>query len=131
MLAIPGFSSSACFLVLTSILSWVKRAASLIFCPFLPIASDKLSPSATAKASFFFSSSTYTDTSFAGESAFLINSTGSLSYFTTSIFSPFNSWVIWLILDPFSPIHAPTASTLGFSEYTAILLLWPASRATL
>ena len=36
-----------------------------------------------------------------------------------------------LIRVPFSPIHDPTASILSLSEYTAIFVLFPASRATL
>ena len=58
----------------------------------------------------------YTLTSLAGDKAFLINVIGSLSYLTTSIFSPLNSLDIRLILDPLSPIHAPIASTLSSSE---------------
>jgi len=54
-------------------LHFVSLAASLTFCPFLPIANDKLSPSATANASLFLSSNIYTSTSFAGDKAFLIN----------------------------------------------------------
>ena len=69
-------------------------------------------------------------TSWAGLRALAINFTGSLSYKITSIFSPFNWLRTLLILFPFSPMTAPTGSTLSYSEYTAILLLTPASLAT-
>ena len=67
----------------------------------------------------------------AGLRAFSINLAASFSYGIISIFSPFNSFIILFILDPLSPIHEPIASTLAFSEYTAILVLLPASLATL
>ena len=60
-----------------------------------------------------------------------MNLDASLLYATTSIFSPFNSLIIFPILTPLSPIQDPIASTLEFSEYTAILVRFPASLAIL
>ena len=63
----------------------------------------------------------------AGLSAFFINVIGSLSYNTTSIFSPFNSFRIRAILLPFSPIIAPIGSisildkTYGEVKYKKLL----------
>ena len=46
-----------------------------------------------------------------------------------SIFSPRSSFTMELTLEPFKPTHAPTGSTLGSLDITAILLLDPASLA--
>ena len=123
--------SLACSVVLISILYLVSLVASLALSPFLPIASEKLSPSAITNASFFLGSVIKTVNSLAGLKAFSINTAGSLSYLTISTFSPLSSVIILAIRAPLYPIHAPIGCTLGFSEYTATLLLTPASLATL
>ena len=97
-------------------MKYVRRDANLTFCPFLPIAREKLSPSAITNASFLVKSVIATVNSFAGDNAFSINSAGSSLYLTTSNFSPCNSLIIPAILDPFSPIHAPIGSTFGLVE---------------
>ena len=56
-------------------------------------------------------------------------STGSGDHLTISIFSFFNSPTIVCILEPLGPIHAPTESTSGSFDQTAILVLKPASLA--
>ena len=56
-----------------------------------------------------------------------INTAGSSSHSITSIFSPYNSFIIFWILTPFWPTHEPTGSIFSFVEYTATLLLEPAS----
>ena len=48
-----------------------------------------------------------------------------------SIFSPLSSDTTALTLEPFTPTHEPTGSTLGFFDNTAILVLEPASLAIL
>ena len=67
----------------------------------------------------------------AGDSAFAINVSISSLYPTKSTFSPFSSFRILPILEPFSPIQAPIGSILSLSLNTATLLLSPASLATL
>ena len=46
-----------------------------------------------------------------------------------SIFSPRSSLTTWRTLAPLAPTHAPTGSTFGSLEDTAILVRWPGSRA--
>ena len=48
-----------------------------------------------------------------------------------SIFSPRSSFTIALTRAPFIPTHAPTGSTSGSLDHTAILVLLPASLAIL
>ena len=48
-----------------------------------------------------------------------------------SIFSPRSSLTIALTLAPFIPTHAPTGSTSGSLDHTAIFVLLPASLAIL
>ena len=45
-----------------------------------------------------------------------------------SIFSPRSSFTIAFTLAPFIPTHAPTGSTFGSFDHTAIFVLLPASR---
>ena len=98
--------------------------------PFLPIASDKFSLLTIANASFFIGSVIVTITSLAGLNAFFINSDGSELYNTKSTFSPFSSFRIDPILDPFSPIQDPIGSIFSTRDSNATLLLTPASLAT-
>ncbi len=49
--------------------------------------------------------------------------------FRMSIFSPRSSSTIALTLAPFIPTQAPTGSTSGLFDHTAIFVLLPASRA--
>ena len=77
----------------------------------------------------FSSSSATTEMTFAGLSAFSIRNAGLSSQLMISIFSPRSSFTIALTLAPFKPTHAPTGSTFGSVELTAIFVLEPASRA--
>ena len=54
----------------------------------------------------------FTITSLAGLRALAINVASSSSYLIKSTFSPFNSFKIFAIRIPFSPIHVPIASIL-------------------
>ena len=83
----------------------------------------------TTTLAVFSSPSTITSTTFAGERAFSIKIAGFSSQFTISIFSPLSSFTTAFTRLPFIPTQAPTASTSGLLEYTAILVLEPASRA--
>ena len=55
-------------------------------------------------------------------------STGSGDHLTISIFSFLSSPTIVCILEPRGPIQAPTESTSGSLDQTAIFVLKPASR---
>ena len=66
---------------------------------------------------------------FAGLNAFSIRNAGLSSQLMISIFSPRSSLTIALTRAPFKPTHAPTGSTFGSLELTAIFVLEPASRA--
>ena len=46
-----------------------------------------------------------------------------------SIFSPFSSSTMFLMREPRTPTHAPTASTFESIELTASFVRYPASRA--
>ena len=72
----------------------------------------------------------YTPSTSAGLSTLLIRIAGSSSHTMISIFSPNSSSTIFWTLLPLLPTHAPTGSTFSSCEYTAILVLEPASRAT-
>ena len=109
-----------------SIFQFVSLAASLAFCPDLPIANDNWS-SGTITWANFSSSLTSTAKTWAGNKAAAINTAGSSFHSITSIFSPCNSLIIFWILTPFCPTHEPTGSIFSFVEYTATLLLEPAS----
>ena len=67
---------------------------------------------------------------FAGDSAFATNAGRSSDQSTMSIFSPASSAVTARTREPSSPMHAPFALTPGCVARTAILVRWPASRAT-
>ena len=84
----------------------------------------------TTKAFLSFSSKILTIASFAGTIAFLINTAGSSSYNTKSIFSLPSSFKIPAILLPFSPIQEPIASTFGLLDIRATLHLIPGSLTT-
>ncbi len=65
----------------------------------------------------------------AGLSAFSIRKAALSSQLMTSIFSPLSSRTTELTRVPFRPTHAPTGSTLGSLDLTAIFVLEPASLA--
>ena len=75
------------------------------------------------------SSSATTQITFAGLNAFSIRYAGFSSQLMISIFSPRSSFTMAFTLAPFTPTHAPTGSTLGSLDLTAILVLEPASLA--
>ncbi|MPN19764.1 hypothetical protein SDC9_167136 [bioreactor metagenome] len=68
---------------------------------------------------------------FAGLNAFSIKIAGLSLQLIMSIFSPRSSLTMALTLAPFMPTHAPTGSTSGSLDHTAIFVLLPASRAML
>ena len=107
----------------------VSFAASLAFCPFLPIASESCDGS-TITLVVVPSSKSSTLFTFAGLKTADTNSSIDSFHSTISIFSPFNSSTIFFILRPFCPIQAPTVSMFLSAEYTAIFALEPASLAT-
>ncbi len=72
-----------------------------------------------------------TEMTFAGLSAFSIRIAGLSLQLIISIFSPRSSFTIAFTLDPFSPTQAPTGSTSGSFDHTAIFVLLPASLAIL
>ena len=111
-----------------SILYPVSLAASLAFCPFIPIASDNCLSGTTTFASFV-SGSANANTTVAGDKAFSMKIPGFSSHSTISIFSPLNSSLIAVTRVPFIPTHAPTGSTSSLLDHTAILVLEPASLA--
>ena len=113
-----------------SIFQFVSFAANLAFWPALPIANDNWS-SGTITSANLSSSFISTAKICAGNNADAMYILGSASHSITSIFSPFNSFITFWILTPFAPTHEPTGSILGSGEYTATLLLEPASLDTL
>ena len=68
------------------------------------------------------SRSVRTSFTFAGDSALETNSSGSSEKGTISIFSPRSSFTIIRTLAPLAPTHAPTGSTLGSLDQTAIFV---------
>ena len=58
-----------------------------------------------------------------------MSSTGSSEKGTTSTRSPRSSLVTIRTREPRAPTQAPTGSTLGSLDHTAILVRWPGSRA--
>ena len=75
-------------------------------------------------------SSIRTSFTLAGCSAFATSSAGFALHGTTSIFSPRSSFTTMRTRDPFGPTHAPTGSTPGSFDDTAIFERCPGSRAT-
>ena len=75
-------------------------------------------------------SSMRTSFTLAGESAFITKSTGSSEKGTMSTFSPRSSFTTMRTRAPRAPTQAPTGSTLGSLDHTAIFVRWPGSRAT-
>ena len=98
-----------------SIFQFVNFAASFAFCPPLPIAKDSWS-SGTITCANLSSSFISTASTFAGSKAAEIYIDGSSFHSMTSIFSPFNSFIIFWIRIPFCPTQEPTGSMLGFGE---------------
>ena len=106
----------------------VSLAASLTFCPSLPMANEScLSGTTTVDVPSASFSSTFT--TWAGLSALAIKVAGVDSHSTTSILSPFSSFTIFCILMPRNPTQQPTASIPCWCVVTAILPREPASRA--
>ena len=97
-----------------SISYFVSILASLIFIPLAPIAFDFCSGTSDTIA---FCPSIFTELTIAGAKARATKIAGSLLYSIASIFSPFNSLLTALILTPFMPTVAPTASIFGVVEY--------------
>ncbi len=67
----------------------------------------------------------------AGLRAFCISRAALSSQFMMSIFSPFKMFTTAFTLEPFRPTQAPTGSTEGSFDATAIFVRLPASRAML
>ena len=114
-----------------SIFQPVNLAASLTFWPSLPIAKDNWLSSTTTLAALFSSSTIVTSITLAGLKALDISSSGNLLHFIMSIFSFLSSFTIFWTLTPLGPTQAPIGSTASSLEYTAILVLDPASLAML
>jgi hypothetical protein len=74
--------------------------------------------------------STRTSFTLAGWRAFATKVARSGLHGTTSIFSPRTSITTLRTREPFGPTHAPTGSTAGSREATAIFERCPGSRAT-
>ena len=98
-----------------SILMLVSFAASLAFCPDFPIANDSWLGWTTTLA-VTWSSKISTVFTCAGDKLAFTNSALSATHSIISIFSPFNSSTIVLILWPFCPIQAPTVSSPSWVE---------------
>ena len=99
-------------------------AASLAFWPSLPIANDNCrSGTATTAVCSEGSSSTWTTSE--GLNAFAINSFGSSSQGTTSIFSPCSSLTMLCIRFPLTPMQEPTGSIPSCVALTGTLGLNP------
>lgn len=77
------------------------------------------------------SSSAITEITFAGLNAFSISSAELGFQLMISIFSPLSSLTMALTLAPLIPTQAPTGSTSGLADQTAILVRLPASLAML
>src|SRR5690606_30030373 len=107
-----------------------KRAASRAVWPSFPNARVSTKSGTTTRAVLVRSSITRTETTFAGESAFPTNVAGSSEWSMMSIFSPASSLITLRTRAPTGPMHAPLALTPGTVDRTAILVRWPASRAT-
>ena len=75
-------------------------------------------------------SSVRTSLTLAGCRAFATSSPGLSDHGTTSIFSPRSSFTTMRTREPFGPTQAPTGSTPGSFELTAIFERCPGSRAT-
>ncbi len=121
-------SASASEALLMSIRSPVSLAASLTFCPSLPMARESwLSGTTTVAVSS--SSFTVTLSTWAGLRPLVMKIGLSGCHITTSIFSPFSSLTMFCILMPLRPTQQPTGSMPSWSAATATLLRYPASRA--
>ena len=123
-------SSSSCSWVsdLMSMRHPVNRAARRAFCPSLPIARESWK-SLTITVAVPESSSKRTSRILAGCNAFSMSCTVSSENGTTSIRSPFSSFMIMRTRLPRAPTHAPTGSMAGSFDHTAIFVRWPGSRA--
>ena len=120
-LALAIFSASAAAALLMSIRHPVSLAASLAFCPSLPMASDScLSGTTTVAIPCSASSSTFNI--WAGLRALVIKTGASGFHIMTSIFSPFSSFTIFCILMPRNPTQQPTGSIPSWRAATATLL---------
>ena len=120
-------SASAVEALLISIRHPVSLAASLAFCPSLPMAKESCLSGTTTVA---ISVSNLTLSTWAGLRALAIKTEASGSHITTSIFSPFNSLTIFCIRIPRNPTQQPTGSMPSWCAATATLLRYPASRAS-
>ncbi len=70
-----------------------------------------------------------TEITFAGLRAFSMSMAGFSFQLIMSIFSPRSSFTTALTLEPLTPTQAPTASTSGSFDHTAIFVRFPASLA--
>ena len=107
--------------------SWL---ASFTFWPPLPIAWESFS-SSTAISILFDSSSITIDKTAAGDIALITNWAGLSSHKIMSILSPAISFETDCTLEPLIPTQAPTGSSLGSLDLTAIFALTPGSLAAL
>ena len=114
-----ALSASAAEMLLISIRHPVSLAASLAFCPSLPMAKDSCRSGTTTVATPSFNATLNT---WAGLRALAIKIVGSWFQTTTSIFSPFNSFTIFCILIPRKPTQQPTGSIPAWVVATATLL---------
>ena len=103
-------------------------AARRAFCPSLPMASESWW-SGTVTVAVPSSSSIWTSWTRAGLNASAMNARESSFHSTMSTFSPLSSFTTWRTRDPRAPTHAPTGSTFGSCDITAIFVRWPASLA--
>ena len=101
-------AASASEALLISIRQPVSFAASLTFCPSLPMANESCLSGTTTVAT---SSLSPTLNTWAGPRALVIKAETSGLQAITSIFSPFSSFTIFCILMPRSPTQQPTGST--------------------
>ena len=108
-LDMASLCASAADALLMSIRHPVSLAASLAFCPSLPIASESCL-SGTTTVAISSSSFNSTLTMLAGLRALAIKIVSSGFHITTSIFSPCNSFTTFCILMPRSPTQQPTGS---------------------
>ena len=106
----------------------VNSPASRTFCPPRPIDKESwLSSTITSIAPL--SSSTIIDSTSAGANALITNCAGSSDHLMMSTRSPFISFETLCTREPRIPTQAPTGSTLGSFDLTAILARRPGSRA--
>ncbi len=104
--------------------------ASRTFWPLRPMARESWS-SSTITSARFSSGNSVIESTWAGFSEFIRRTSRESFHRMMSIFSPPISSMILRMREPRTPTQAPMASTLGSSDSTATLVLYPASRTSL